>query len=207
MRDYSLSIVLLSLSLSCWSQTTVNFDNANIQDKLTEILGNQSDTVLHAVIPFEFGWENGGLADVYIYEQHIPGIIYITGDLIGKNQKPSDAGNYELMVCHRKGMDWGPELISNLAYFTLDESINSGETMDLSGRFLSDQSKISSVIFDKYANFKVDGSDYGLMLVIGITSDELAYKEKNGGKALIEILKEKGIYPFTDLDRESVFNE
>lgn len=96
---------------------------------------------------------------MYLFKKHIDGIVYITGDLIGKKQQPSDAGNYELMICHRKGSDWGANLISILAYYTLDASINSGDIMDLGGRFLSDGSKIVAVIFDKYSDFKIDGKN------------------------------------------------
>ncbi len=52
----------------------------------------------------------------------------------------------------------------------------------------------------------VNGKKYGLMLLIGITKDELEYKIKNGGKELIKKLKENNVYPYTDLSRDSLFN-
>lgn len=185
----------------------MTYDNPTIQEKLKGILGEPHDTVLHALVPFDFGWDNGGAADVYLYKKHIDGVVYITGDLIGKEQQESDAGNYELMICHRIDTKWGPELISNLAYYTLDASINSGETMDLGGNFVLKDSKITAVIFDKYSDFQLYGVKYGLMLIIGITKDELAWKNKNDGTALIEKLKQHKVYPFTDINRESIFKK
>ena len=187
------------------NQNNIEFDNPDIQKKLNIILGESTDTVMHAITPFNFGWENGGRADVFMYRKHIDGIVYITGDLFGKDQKPSDAGNYELMICHKYDMDWGPDLISNLAYYTLDASLNSGETMDLSERFMSDSSEITALIFDKYSEFEIDEKKYRLMLMIGITADELEYKFENGGTELIKKLKERKIYPYTDLKRGSIF--
>ena len=183
----------------------MTFDNPRIQEKLKEILGKPHETVLHAVVPFDFGWDAGGAADVYIYKNHIDGVVYITGDLIGQEQQISDAGNYELMICHRTDTHWGPDLISNLAFYTLDASLKSGETMDLGGNFVLEDSKITALIFDKYFGFQVDNINYGLMLLMGITRDELDWKNKNGGTALIEKLKEQKVYPFTDINRKSIF--
>lgn len=204
MRTLSLTIVFTLIMITVNGQNNLTFDNPKIQEKLKEILGEPSDTVFHATVPFDFGWEKGGRADVYLFKKHIDGIVYTTGDLIGKKQKPSDAGNYELMICHRNASDWGADLISNLAYYTMDVSINIGEIMDLGGRFLSDDSKIVGVVFDKYSDFKIDGKKYGLLLIIGITKEELQYAESNGGASLIKKLKVNKIYPYTDLKRKSV---
>jgi hypothetical protein len=86
----------------------------------------------------------------------------------------------------------------------MDASLNTGETMDLGGNFLLENSEIKALIFSKYADFKVKGKKYGLLLVIGITSEELNWAKKNGGEELILKLKEKGVYPMTDLKRKSI---
>lgn len=185
----------------------MTFDDPEFQNKISNYLGDPNDIVLHSPVPFDFGWDEGGRADVYQYKKHIDGIVYITGDLIGKEQCDSDAGNYELMICHKKDIEWGPELISNLAYYTLEASIYSGETMDLGGNFIPENSKIVALLFDKYIDFLIDGEKYGLMLIIGITEDELGWKNENGGDALIAQLKEQKVYPFTDLKRKSIFEK
>ncbi len=45
-----------------------------------------------------------------------------------------------------------------------------------------------------------------LMLCIGITEDELEFVFNHGDDRLVNNLKEKKVYPYTILDRESVLN-
>ena len=206
----------------------VNFYDKEIQKHIETVLGQHSDTVLHSTIPFEImikrefvryvihvlhstipfemGWDIGGGADVYVYKNVINGEAYLTADLIGKKQGKNTIGNYELMICLPERQDWGVNLISNLAYYTIEASLNSGETMDLGGNFLLEDSDITALIFSKYADFKVKRKKYGILLVIGITSEELNWAKENGGEELILKLKEKGVYPMTDLKRKSIIH-
>jgi hypothetical protein len=193
---------IFSVFKSCGQ--VVSFYDEEIQKQIEVILGQHSDTVLHSVVPFEMGWDIGGGADVYVYKNVIKGEAYLTADLIGKKQAKNAIGNYELMICHPEQQSWGANLISNLAYYTIESSLNSGETMDLGGNFLLKDSEIKALIFSKYADFKVKGKKYGILLAIGITSDELNWAKENGGEKLISKLKEKGIYPITDLKRKSI---
>lgn len=73
----------------------MDFHNPQIQKNIEQVLGKPEDIVLHAPIPFQLGYAIGGRADVYLYKKHINGTVYITGDLIGQEQKISDAGNFE----------------------------------------------------------------------------------------------------------------
>jgi hypothetical protein len=184
--------------------TNMEFNSPRIQEKIEQILGKPENVVLHSPVPFQLGYDAGGRADVYLYKNHIDGIVYVTGDLTGQKQKSSDAGNYEFMIAHKAEDKWGPELISSLAYYTCDASINSGHTMGL-GAFALPENTVKAIIFDKYATFRIGLKKYGLMLIIGITEDELEWKKRNGGAKLIEKLKEKNIYPLTDLKRRSIF--
>ena len=182
----------------------MEFNSPQIQEKIEQILGKPGDSVLHSPVPFHLGYDMGGRADVYLYKNHVNGIVYITGDLIGEKQKSSDAGNYELMIAQETENEWGPSLIGNLSYYTLDASINSGETMGI-GVYALPENTVKAVIFDKYSTFRIGFKKYGLMLLIGITEDELEWAKRNGGVKLLEKLKEKNIYPITDLKRRSIF--
>ena len=184
----------------------MDFNSPQIQENIERILGKADNIVLHSAVPFKYGYEMDGRADVYQYRNHINGVVYVTGDLIGQKQKASDAGKYELMICHRTDQKWGPNLISALSYYTLDSSINSGETMDIGG-FASSENTVKAIIFDKYAGFNIGLKKFGLMLVLGITEDELEWKRRYGGSKLIEELKAKNIYPFTDLMRKSILEQ
>jgi hypothetical protein len=47
----------------------------------------------------------------------------------------------------------------------------------------------------------------GILLCIGITSEELTYSRENGSDRLSEILKEKSVFPYTIPDRSSVIGK
>ena len=202
LTNITLTIMLSLFGFGSKGQS-IKFDSPEIQENISKQLGKPADVVYHSVVPFGMGYDAGGRADVYMYKEKIKGVTYITGDLIGTKQKKSDAGNYELMVCQKLDNEWGRALISNLSYYTLDASLNSGETMSL-GPFA--KGDIVAVVFDKFYEFTINGKKFGLMLIIGITEKELEWKEKNGGEELIKKFKESKVYPYTDFDRKSVVN-
>lgn len=202
---------LFTPMVSCHMPSSINsavgsmgFNSHQIQESIEKILGKADEVVMHSSVPFDLGYDIGGGADIYLYKNHVDGIVYVTGDLIGQEQEPSDAGNYELMICHRNEEEWGPNLISELAYCTLDTSINSGETMGI-GAYALPENTIKAIIFDAYAGFYIESKKYGLMLAIGITEDELEWAKRHGGSELVRKLKERGIVPMTDLKRKSIF--
>jgi hypothetical protein len=65
-------------------------------------------------------------------------------------------------------------------------------------------SRIKAFLFDTYATFELYGMRNELRLCIGITKQELQFKLKHGTERLLAKLKEYRVYPFTDLDRDSV---
>jgi hypothetical protein len=177
---------------------------------IESVLGKSDHVVGHAATPFNFGGpDTGARADILYFRRHIPGVVYTTADLIGcdelgcKEQPSNRQGNYELMVCHRKDEEWGPTRISWLAHYTLQSTLNPGETMDF-GSAMPQNSTIAALLFFDYARFKVRGRDAGLLLCMGITPDELKACREGRRKELENALKEAGAYPYTDLFRESV---
>ena len=85
MRKYLLIIMGL-LSFLKSSGQKLDFYSDEIQKQINSILGQHSDTVLHSTVPFDMGFDIGGGSDVYMYTNHIDGIVYLTSDLIGKKQ-------------------------------------------------------------------------------------------------------------------------
>ncbi len=175
-------------------------------EAMEAVLGEMDGEVLHAVIPFQLGIDRGGAADVVSFSKSLDGIAYVTSELIGMdNQAPGELGNYELMICHRTASDWGPRVIRLLAHYTLDTPLNPGDTMDI-GEVTPEGSTIAAMLFLEYARFKVLGRDAGLLLCIGITQDELDVKAEQGSSVVEQRLKERDVYPYTDLNRQSVFS-
>jgi hypothetical protein len=171
---------------------------------LKPILGRPTDTVLHAVIPFQLG----GSADVLPFPDYMPGITYVTAEMTGEDvgQRPTTLGNFELMICTRQELRKAGDLISKLARYTCDAELEAGETMDL-GTFFDD-STIRALLLthprEQSVHFEFLGQRYGLLLCIGITVEELAFAQANGSDSLLTLLKQHGVFPYTTPDRPSV---
>jgi hypothetical protein len=131
----------------------------------------------------------------------MPGVVYVTAELTGKPD--ASYADYELMICHRSADEWGPNVISRLAPYTQEAYIDAGESMDID-QATPPESKIKAFLFDTYATFMLFGERNELRLCIGITKDELEFKMKHGGDRLLALLKQHGVYPYTDLGRDSV---
>jgi Suppressor of fused protein (SUFU) len=107
------------------------------------------------------------------------------------------------MICHRAASDWGPNVISRLAPYTQQSYIGAGETMDIDDATPKD-SRIKAFFFDTYASFTLFGHENELRLCLGITKQELQFKMDHGPEKLLERLKRHSVYPYTDLERDSV---
>lgn len=171
---------------------------------MENVLGKSHNIHGHAVIPFQFGPDMGGAADIIYFHEHIDGIVSVTSELIGCDERVFNSlGNYELMICHRDEEQWGPDIISQLAHYTLEAELNPGETMDI-GPAVPDGSTIDALLFLEYARFSVLDRDCGLLLCIGVTADELARCRAGHLYDVETKLRKQSIYPYTDLYRESV---
>ena len=172
---------------------------------MQSVFGRTDGMVGHATIPLELGAELGGAADVVYFREFLPGgVLAVTSDLIGRDdQVTSDLGNYELAICQRTDDPWGPDLISRLAQYTLEAALNPGETMDI-GSAVPKGSNISALLFLELAQFEVLGRRAGVLLCIGLTSEELS--ACRGGKVseVERALRSKGVYPYTEHARATV---
>jgi len=63
---------------------------------------------------------------------------------------------------------------------------------------------VQAFLFDTYAKFTLFGHENELRLCIGITKPELQFKMEHGAEKLLAQLKAQGVYPFTDLERDSM---
>ncbi|MEW4488624.1 suppressor of fused domain protein [Thalassoglobus sp. JC818] len=170
------------------------------QKALEAVLGAADDKVLHSPVPFHLD----GAADVLVFRKHNEGVVYVTADLIGDDRsKPNSLGQYELMICTPKDSDWAPQLISNLAKYTIVAVLNPNDTMDI-GPALPKPSEVSAFLYLPYSKLEVEGKKSAVMLCLGITSAELKFIQNNDVEILVKALKKAGIYPMTDLSRSSV---
>ena len=75
--------------------------------------------------------------------------------------------------------------------------------MDL-GPVVPGDSTLTAFLFLEFGRFTLRSRKAGLLLCIGITSDELAACRSGNSKAVELALASKGVYLFTDLQRPSV---
>ncbi|MEQ1611232.1 MAG: hypothetical protein ABL904_00655 [Hyphomicrobiaceae bacterium] len=171
---------------------------------LEGVLGKAEEVVGHAPVPLYMGPEVGGAADLLYFRNHVTGSVSVTADLIGYEALPRNAqGFYELMICHRDDDAVGPNIISNLANYTLQVPLQPGETMDIS-RAVPAGATTTAFMFCDYARFKVREKESGLLLCIGITLSELSRCRAGHGKFVEAQLRSTGVFPFTDWYRPSV---
>jgi hypothetical protein len=181
-------------------------------------LGKEHDMVMHAIIPYAVG---GGL-DLYYYPNGIPGTGIATKEL---SELPNEGSSnkvyrcYELVMFTRHAVDLDAArdtktafgkahtsinaILGCIAPYSEQATLNPNETCE----FPADMEDVGGkcLIFDGYACHSDDMvEDFGLLAIIEIFSSEMEYARENGGAELIELLKLKGHYPYSDLDREAV---
>ena len=105
-----------------------------------------------------------------------------------------------------------------LNFITAEEAANyvqNGDVCAFSGFTPAGAAKVVPAAIAKKAiqehengkEFKIGNNKHGLLLIMEVHRNEMEYAMKNGTGKLIEKLKGKGYYPYSDLDRESVINE
>jgi hypothetical protein len=171
-------------------------------------VGNIGQDDFHSVIPFDAGLELGGAPDLVSVEfpKGNSHVAYITSDLIGRKQVPNRLGNYELMICLPPNLTAGfaIQTLAPLAYYSLTEALEPGETSDISEMLPSD-STLAGLLFFDYARFQILNRACGILLCIGITGDEMRHCHTQKGVAELSLLlKESGTYPVTNLLRSSL---
>jgi len=154
---------------SQWQQVW-NFRMKGLESKF----GKCDSVVLHAQTPFEVGLDLGGSPDVVSFSAYTEGKLYVTADLIGSTQHPNSHGNYELAIAHRGKEDWGIEIICRLAYYSLTNVLDHGETMDIAEAVPRD-STIAALLFRRIAVFRHFRKPANVLCCIGITPDELNF--------------------------------
>lgn len=130
-------------------------------------------------------------------------ITYISCELsVRKEQKPASFGRYELLTsCNDQ--QWVRSKLTALAHTSMEMKFGHRHTIDIAACSESDE-VIQGVICEREATARIDGKKYGVMRVIGVTRPELDFGVKRGIPQLLKKLKDAGVYPHTNVIRESV---
>ena len=193
------------------------------QAALERILAPMHDMVGHALIPFQVG----GTVDMYYFPNGIPGTGFATMELIepdGSGPKPNRIGTYELVTFTRQEippsdlMDDENQpfndiqgrmcgIMTTVGFYSYEAVLNPGETCEIPPGEEGEPNYC--LIFDEYKqnglDFEIDGQKHCLLLVIEVFRSEMEYAMENGSATVLNKLKEKGYYPYSDLEREPVY--
>ena len=183
-----------------------------------ESLGKEYHLVSHAIIPFAVG----GALDLYYYPNGIAGTGIATRELSGLPGSGSSNdvfGNFELVMFTRHAIDLDAandvntpfgrahrnisSILNLIARYSSEAKLNPNETCE----FPADMPKVGGkcLIFDAYARHPdAECGTFGLLLVMEVFRSEMDVARQQGGAALLSRLKDKQIYPYSDMDREPV---
>lgn len=193
---------------------------------LERILGPIHDLVGHALIPFHIG----GTVDMYYFPHAIDGTAFVTMELIepdGSGPKPNRIGTYELIAFTQHKIDRNLRgsipsdeneqspfekmelrmtgMLTRIGRYSYEAVLNPGDTCEIP----LEKNETTCLIFDEYkkdgVGFEIDGKKHCLLLCIEVFRGEMEYAMKNGSASLLKKMKEKGYYPYSDLDREPVY--
>ena len=137
----------------------------------------------------------------------------------GSGPKPSRIGTYELVACTKIRIDDKKskklfdaiefhicKILTSVAHLSYYEKLNPLDTCEVPAD--TDDKRFWSLVFDEWKSqsneFRIGPKKHGLLLCIEIFRSEMEFAIQNDSQELLDRLKEKGYYPYSDLNRESV---
>jgi hypothetical protein len=201
-----------------FTQEELERDDELKTNGLQNVLGKMHNLVGHALIPFEIG----GAVDMYYFPNHIKGTGFATMELLnpkGIGPLENRFGTYELVAFTKCEMDVedNPDSAFNLieriitgiftqiGNYSFEAILNPGETIELPQ---GEDEETLCLVFDLYKpddkKFQIGSREHHLLICLHLFRSEMEFAMDNGSETLISLLKEKGVYPYSDLDREPV---
>ncbi len=184
---------------------------------LENVLGKMHNLVGHAIIPYSIG----GAVDMYYFPNHIKGTGFATMELLapdGSGPLPNRHGTYELVAFTKYDYNNDEEnlnefntierricgIFTTIGNYSSQAILNPNETIEVPNG--SDENNCLILDYYKPENieFKIGERNHHLLLCLEVFRSEMEFARKNGSGKLIELLKEKGYYPYSDLDRSPV---
>lgn len=200
-----------------FSQEEFDKDYEEKEKGLEAVLGKPYGMVGHAIIPFAVG----GAVDMYYFPNHIQGTGFATMELLdpdGNGPKPNRLGTYELVAFTKEPINEHEEnptafnlierrvcgFFTTIGNYSFQAVLNPNETCEVP----SDEDENRCLVFDNYQpdnkEFKIGDRKHHLLLCLEVFRSEMEFARKKGTPELLNLLKQKGFYPYSDLDREPV---
>lgn len=185
---------------------------------LENILGEMHNLVGHAIIPFSIG----GAVDMYYFPNHIKGTGFATMELLdpdGNGPLNNRLGTYELVAFTKYDYNKNEKIqtpfnlaerkacgfLTAIGMYSSQAVLNPNETIEVPN---GEGEENTCLVFDDYdpqgKGFLIGDRKHHLLLCLQIFRSEMDFARSNGSDELFKLLKEKGHYPYSDLDREPV---
>ena len=130
-------------------------------------------------------------------------VTYVSCELAVRNeQQPADFVRYELLTsCNDE--QWVRSNITALGHASLEMTLGDGHSIDI-GPWVEPDDPIQGLILERVARSIIDGTEFGVLRVVGVTRTELEFAQSKNIPLLVSALRKSGVYPHTDIRRESV---
>ncbi len=176
---------------------------------------------LYLVSPVPFAL--GGDATILGYDEYLPGhTVYCTSEMTGawgSGQKPGASGEFELVMVLPKGSalspvhaadglvkkGWLGVTLHGLARYSTQAVLTPGQVAGPLPDAFSPHTHL--LLVDLTAGdikFGFGGRQYGLLLLISISTPEQQFQSEHGAAALLNALRHAGEYPVSNPARKDV---
>lgn len=176
------------------------------------VLGPEHDMVMHAIIPYAVG----GPVDVYMYPKRIPGTILATKEMVDwghQECRAYDGHFYEVAMATRHPIDEQDDspfgaamlrcrkMMTMTARYSGSAVLKSGDTVEMP---MADGEANACAVFwevDAARRTVLEGRPITVQYIIEVHRPEMEFARANGTARLIELLRQGGHFPYSDLDR------
>jgi hypothetical protein len=168
---------------------------------LAASLGTMDAQTIVAIV----GFEAGGPLNFCTIGQGSgrPCVTYVSCELaVRDEQRPTDVGRYELLVSCDDEL-WVRSVVTRIGRMSFETVFGNGHTLDI-GPWVCRDDPLQGVVFEQVCNCRIDVQDYGIFRIIGVSRAEMKYSREHGTPALLAKLKAAGVYPDTQVKRNSV---
>ena len=165
---------------------------------IEERVGHVDEASIMAIIGFDCG---GPVTLCTVGRGRGQFVTYVTCELsVRDEQKPAESGRYEMMMtCDDEW--WAHKILTKLGQMSLESVFGHGHTIDIS-RVVDADCPIQGLVVEEFARVTVDGQPYGILYFHGVTRSELEFAREAGTDALVERLRQTGVYPRTSIHRK-----
>lgn len=172
-------------------------DYAAFYDQLFRSIVERVGPIDHETIAAIIGFDAGGPVSLCSVGHGLHEFVtYVSCELaVRDDQLVGEEGPYELMTCCNDE-SWARTVLSGIARLGLEARLEPGHTVDI-GPLVGESARLQGVVLDGFASVEIGRRPYRILIVHGVTRDELAVAKEQGVESLLLLRRRSGIYPRT----------